>query len=161
MTTKHEVRKFLPWENCDWTLTVDPGSTTGFAVADTETGELLLCGQQPPFPFQQWVHFHANRLGPALTLVCERFTISQRTLKSSRAGSYDALYIIGTLRYLCEFYTGREMPFQQPVEAMNLFTDERLKAMGWYQKAFGHANDSLRHMGLWLAHRGVIKVPVL
>lgn len=161
MTTKHEVRDFSDRHGGEWLLAVDPGGTTGFSVANIMTGELILCGQQPPHKFERWVEFYAREMRDQLTIICERFTISQRTLKSSRAGSYDALYVIGALRYFSVEHCGRELHFQQPVEAMNLFTDERLKAMGWYQKAFGHANDSLRHLAFWLAQQGVIKVPIL
>lgn len=161
MTAKHGVREFASRDCREWVLAVDPGTATGFSVGNPENGELILCGQQPPHTFELWAEWYASQMGGRLTIVCERFTISQRTLKSSRDGSYDALYIIGTLQFLCRKYTERELHFQQPVEAMNLITDDRLKAMGWYQKSFGHANDALRHLAFYLAQQGAIKLPVL
>lgn len=163
MSAKVEQREFgnAGDANLAWTLAVDPGGTTGYSVANTDTGELLIAGQRNPFDFQEWLHFQADRLGTELTIVCERFTITQRTLKVSRGGSYDALEVIGTLRYFSLLRGGRDLAFQQPAEVMQLVSDARLKAMGWYQKALPHANDSLRHLAVWLAHRGVIDLPVL
>lgn len=163
MTRHSEMREFGNAWNTEipWTLAVDPGGTTGFSVADSDTGELLIAAQKEPFDFQQWLQFQAERLGDKLTVVCERFTITQRTLKVSRGGSYDALEVIGTLRYFSLRHCGRDLAFQQPAEVMQLVTDSRLKAMGWYQKALPHSNDSLRHLAVWLAHRRVIDLPVL
>jgi hypothetical protein len=140
-------------------LAVDPGGTTGYSIA--LNGEFTEAGQLPPLEFQTYAHEFAENWGPQLTIVCERFTISGRTLKVSRAGSMSAIEVIGCLRYFSETYCDRDLLLQSPDDAMGLYTDAKLKLLGWWQPGKGHANDSLRHLAYYLTKIGAIKVPTL
>jgi hypothetical protein len=141
-------------------VAIDPGGTTGFSGA-TDDGLLVFADQLPPFEFQEWLYAYATALGPLLHLVVERFTITQRTIKLSRAGSYDAIEVIGHARWVSHHFCDRDITMQQPADVMNLFPDARLKALGWHQKGRPHANDSLRHLAWYLAQAKVLKIPPL
>lgn len=140
-------------------LAVDPGGTTGYsyihqdAIEDGPTA-----GQMSPQEFMDWTYHVAENWRKQLTIVCERFTISGRTLKVSKAGSYDALEVIGFLRWASKHYCGRDLEMSSPSDVMSLFPDKKLKALGWYQPGLGHANDSLRHLARACAKRHLIRV---
>lgn len=146
-------------------VAVDPGGTTGFSFVeyDDETMELVSepqGGQFEPQEFYEWLAPLTVSWGFLLHLVVERFTISNRTLKVSRAGSYDALEVIGVCRYLSKRDCGRDLEMSQPATVMNLFPDKWLKERGWYIPGKGHANDSLRHLAKACAKRHLIKIRV-
>jgi len=140
-------------------LTVDPGGTTGFAwVNDAEDELVPIAEQLPPQQFLVWADMLADLWGEDLTIVVERFTITNRTLKVTRAGSYDAIEVIGTLRYFSKRSCHRDIELQQPADVMRLFTDDWLRARGWFARGMPHANDALRHCAYRLAKAGRIRV---
>jgi hypothetical protein len=142
-------------------VTVDPGGTTGYACASIRGEEALLPpvhGQLPPQEFCAWLEGVAGSWGERLTIVVEKFTISQRTLRVSRGGSYDAIEVTGVCRYLSRRTCHRDIETQQPAEVMRLFPDSWLRDHGWYVTGQGHANDALRHLALYLAKRKLIRV---
>lgn len=157
-------------------VAVDPGGTTGFSLAEArEIPALAVPGtergpsswsvslppggdQLPPQEFGQWLEQTTTTWREELTLIVEKFTISQRTLKVSRGGSYDALEVIGICRYLSLRDCGRDLEMSQPSEVMQLFPDTWLRERGWYPKGQPHAADSMRHLARALAKRGLIRV---
>lgn len=139
-------------------LAVDPGGTTGYSYAIDDV--LVDAGQLPPYEFQAYAESFTTQWRADLTLICERFTITQRTIKSSRGGSVEALEIIGCLRYFSLRDCGRDLIHQSPSDVMNLYTDEKLRMLGWYRKGQGHSNDSLRHLAYYLTQQGKLRVPV-
>lgn len=144
-------------------VAVDPGGTTGFSFVEysDEIGGLATepqGGQLTPQEFCVWLEGLTMQWGSLLHLVVERFTISNRTLKVSRAGSYDALEVIGVCRYLSLRDCKRDLEMSQPSTVMSLFPDKWLKERGWYIPGKGHANDSLRHLARACARRHLIKV---
>lgn len=136
-------------------LAVDPGGTTGYAWAEMhEAGELrVFAWQDPPMDFLSWAHNHIES-NPFCEVVVERYTITQKTIKLSRQS--DALEVTGALRYLAYLYGDRKIIQQGPSDVMRLFTDDRLKALGWYVPDKEHANDALRHLGYRLAQRKLV-----
>lgn len=146
-------------------VAVDPGGTTGYSFTEwsdemPEAGIMHTpkVGQLPPQEFCDWVYDLATQWGPLMTIVCERFTIGQRTLRVAKGGSYDALDVIGFLRWVSLHYLSRDLEMQQPSEVMNMFPDSWLKERGWYANGLGHANDSQRHLARALAKRKLIRV---
>lgn len=139
-------------------LAVDPGGTTGWATANHDTGVIDETGEMSPYEFECWAEALAQAWEGQLTIVCERFTIDQRTIKLSREGMHDALDQIGTLKYFSRKYCGRPLAMQE-VSAKDLFPNKWLKARGWYVTGGGgHANDALRHLAYRLKAEGVISV---
>lgn len=144
-------------------VAVDPGGTTGFSFVEYDDDDMVLTtdpvgAQLEPQEFTGWLEEQTKSWGFLLHLVVERFTISNRTLKVSRAGSYDALEVIGNCRYLSKRDCGRDLEMSQPSTVMSLFPDKWLKERGWYIPGKGHANDSLRHLARACARRHLIKV---
>ena len=142
-------------------IAVDPGGTTGMALGRHHEDEFKVVDarQFAPFDFCCWAEvWLSTETGPVdedIRVACERFTITERTLKVSR--QYDALEQIGVLRFLCQRY-GRTFEFQQPADVMRLFPDRWLKERGWYVPGQGHANDALRHLAYRAARLGLIRI---
>lgn len=138
-------------------MAVDPGGTTGYAWAERVAGEVkVYAWQDPPMDFLEWAHGHIASAHPDLECVVERYTITQRTIKLSR--QTDALEVTGALRYLMHAYRQSNIIQQNPSDVMRLFTNKRLKKLGWYVPGKEHANDALRHLGYRLAQRGLVEL---
>ena len=144
-------------------LAVDPGGNTGWAA--WEDGEVRW-GQIPGGLLGAAGHLTDREGGvctiphPALTVVTdvvviERYTIGERTVKFSRQS--DALEITGHLRAMADA-APQKVVLQQPRDAMRMFTDERLKAFGWWARGEEHARDALRHLGLYLAKQRLVRL---
>lgn len=138
-------------------LAIDPGTMTGFACAHND-GTLMFTDQYPRQEFCDWLYDYARTNGDELHVVMEKFTISERTLKASRAGSHDALSVIGMVQWASLHFCGRDLVWQQPNEVMALVTNDRLKALGWYVKK-EHARDALRHLAVRCAKLGLLRLP--
>lgn len=136
-------------------LAVDPGGTTGWASGYYK-------GVYPEFhsgEVRDWMEWCARVHSILMagdfdwTVVVERYTVTSETAKKTR--QYDALEIIGVLRYLCHL---TETPFvmQTPAEAKAFATDRKLHHMGWFTRGRGHANDAARHLLVYTAKAGLI-----
>jgi hypothetical protein len=137
-------------------LAVDPGGTTGAAlgVINDKTAKVSAF-QMTPLDFCVWAHRFVSENADGLVIVIERFTITQRTVQSAR--QYDALEITGVLKYLAHIYDV-ETRIQQPADVMRLFSDDKLKALQYYEKGKPHANDALRHLCYTMARLKWISV---
>lgn len=135
-------------------LAVDPGLVSGVAVW-CDDGSLTV-DQLDGSALWDMVEAEASaqRSGP-LTVVCESFVISARTIKASRQTW--SLEHIGVLKFLCRKH-GCEIVLQQASAAKSVVTNERLKQWGWYRPGRDHANDALRHLGLYLIQRRLIRL---
>ena len=131
------------------TLALDPGKVTGWAIATDnildQTGEYewgVFCGQLLD---SLWVSTE-NELRfcdvKIDEVVCERFLITERTLKVAR--QMEPLYTIGVVVAVCKWF-GVPLVFQTATEAKQLVPDSRLRLMGWYVPK-GHARDAVRHL---------------
>jgi hypothetical protein len=135
-------------------LAVDPGGTTGWVIGQEDTkGHLELQGigqERDQFKFCEMAEGLAEGIYRLHidVIVCEAYTISQRTIKLTR--QYEPLEIIGTLRYFAKKYN-RKFKLQKPGEAKGFMTDTRLRNLGWWQPGQDHARDAARHLGLYFA----------
>ena len=137
-------------------LAVDPGTTTGWSMLDTDATELWpIAGQLPYAQFQDWV---AEELSGRQDVqpVIERFTINAGSMKKSRAGMHDAIETIGVLRFLGRQVGWHEPLWQMPADVMRIVDDGVLRSLGWHRRGQGHANDSLRHLAVWALKTGRI-----
>ena len=122
-------------------LAVDPGLTTGWATWHYgEPGYFTQTEGQMEFLDQavQILDIYQPEV------VCEAYIITGETAKKSR--QYEPLEIIGALRWECH---RRGLPFklQTPAQAKGFATDDKLKALGWYNASKGgHSNDAARHL---------------
>jgi len=136
-------------------LAVDPGGTCGYAYLLND--DTVFASQLPPLEFLTCAHSWLSDF-PEMECVVERYTITQRTIKLSRQS--DALEVTGALRYLAHAYGGREIVLQQPADVMRLFTNDRLKELGWYVPGKEHACDALRHLGYRMTRSGQLALHV-
>lgn len=147
-----------------YVLALDPGGTTGFVCWGEVTGRPAIGGPGGPgvTSFGDFVDWRAvpklvERVcragGPEVTVVCETFTITAQTVKKAR--SYEALWIIGCVKFLTDKY-GSDLAMQSPAEAKGFMTDAKLRSLGWYVSN-DHTRDAMRHLGLWLFKNGKLE----
>lgn len=142
-------------------LSVDPGKASGIALfAFIEGGEpeLLWSGE---YQQEEYARPIREALGDAvmrsipIEIVCERFTINSQTVKNSQAPY--SLEQIGILKQ-CLMDIGiaaDDIYFQSPADAKAMFTNDKLKKLGyWHKGGEGHALDAIRHGLLRLVKSG-------
>lgn len=123
-------------------IAVDPGVVTGLVLwsdqCDLEEVYMHeIEGIKPAADLiKRWAMSISRR-----TILTEKFTISQRTIKG--AVKYESLYLNGWLAI--EY--GDDVTEQTPAQAKGLVSDEMLHHLGWWHKeGAGHANDAARHL---------------
>ncbi len=142
-------------------LSVDPGKASGiclFAFDGESDPEMLWSGeyQQNEYakPIREAIAMSIMD-GVKLEIVCERFTINAQTVKKTQAPY--SLEQIGILKQ-CMMDIGLDpesIIFQSPADAKAMFTNEKLKRVGyWHRGGEGHALDAIRHALLRLVKSG-------
>ena len=140
--------------NVKYVVAVDPGGTTGLAMYSPSEG--MSATQGKPYEIIEWI---GDSLDAIDIVYCERFTISQQTLKKSREGSNVAIETIGIIRWLCS-RAGIRFVEQTPGEAKGFATNDKLRAMGWL-KLPDHARDAARHLLLAVVKERLIDPKIL
>lgn len=134
-------------------LALDPGGTTGWAFADTDTGFVEFGevgnGLFGIMPLVIMSHDLDN-------LVVESFTITAHTAKIAR--SNDALYIIGTTWWHCK-QNDIAFTLQKPADR-KFATPEKFKRLGWNPTG-DHATQAAKHLLLFLFRQGLIEPEAL
>lgn len=149
-------------------LSVDPGKASGiclFEWAEGEEPKLAWSGE-----YQQKDYAQAIRLGLAAAkygsgkahIVCERFTINAQTVRNSQAPF--SLEQIGILKQclMDENYDIELINFQSPADAKAMFSNEKIKKLGyWHVGGEGHALDAIRHGLLYMVKKGWVPTRLL
>ncbi len=139
-------------------VAVDPGKTTGIAEYAPHLGKF----DSYEMGFDETCAFVENRLSAEsydVELVSEAFIITPNTGKNSQAPW--SLELIGVMRYLSRTKIGRDLVLQMPAAAKRFASDDRLRTVGFWTPARGHANDAARHLLLYTAQRGIIPAATL
>lgn len=128
-------------------LGVDPGTTTGLAFFNEGTRDIHMWAQQPAVTAVETVWESVGR-GEISQLVCERYDITQDTLRVTR--NADPYHVEGALKIHCAIH---EVPFFQVsrADAKRFATDEKLWTLGWFWKGQEHARDATRQLVTHLA----------
>ena len=146
-----------------YVLSVDPGKATGVALlhlAKDEEPKIIFSGEAQPEEFAGVIRNILKDFTEdysALTVVCEKFTITAQTVRNSQAPY--SLEQIGALKQILQdFGIDRDsIVWQMPVDAKKMFPNETLKTLEiWHKGGEGHANDALRHALLRLVKGGWI-----
>jgi hypothetical protein len=150
-----------------YVLAVDPGKVTGVSffnrVGDADP-ELIWSKEVEQIDFAKEIRqvFSRPEVLASLDVVCERFIINSQTVRNSQAPY--SLEQIGILKQ-CMFDVGFSADmifFQAPADAMAMFTNEKLKKLGyWHRGGAGHALDSIRHAVLRFVKTGWKPVALL
>ena len=125
-------------------MAVDPGKMTGVALFDGTNHQSFELDIDVVFTK---LYDLVKMYRPA-AVICEAFRITVQTAKNTQAPW--SLELIGALRLTCLLF---DIPFilQSPSDAKGFATDDKLKAMEWYNPSKGgHQNDATRHLMAWL-----------
>lgn len=141
-------------------LAVDPGGLTGWAWFAPDLDPAPFSGQDPPLDFLRRAESALERNGRDVLVVCEKFTISEGTVRKSREGALLTLRTIGALEWLAHKHGAEFDLTQTPAEAKALVTNDRLRALGWWKVGEDHSRDALRHLGLRLVKERRLVLPV-
>lgn len=139
----------------DAALAVDPGETVGGALAlrDGERWRVESSWMLPQQPFLEWAEHYVAAWAPGtIVICCERFSITQRTLRSGRSDEFHAIETNGVMRFLTR-KCRHPFVLQNPGDAKDFAPDARLREVGLYTPGPDHANDAARHAFLLLADR--------
>jgi hypothetical protein len=143
----------------DVVLAVDPGLMTGWVL--WEDGKIIEQGQNDFDSFCLLVDamfVPLTLVDKPTEIVVERYDVTAETLRKSR--QYEALYLIGVLRYIAL----REDIIFYPSQRSNkaFATDDRLRAAGWLSRPKTerrHENDAKRHLLTRLIKTKRMEVP--
>jgi hypothetical protein len=128
-------------------MMVDPGGMTGIAF-------LYLAHTPDPYFLADEYEFHdacrvieqaADSYKGKLVIGWERFDINAETHKKTRAGVYDALHVIGVIRYIALKYGCRALaPVQQHTPTPG--DRGKLEKLGWWVPGKDDAQSAACHM---------------
>jgi hypothetical protein len=143
-----------------YVLSLDPGKITGVALLRIEPGlDPVLensweLEQHEVAKIVREVIWNPT-IKDNIDIACERFVINAQTVRNSQAPY--SLEVIGILKQ-CLFDIGKsgdDIYFQSPANAMAMFTNEKLKKLGyWHRGGAGHALDAIRHALLRAVNSG-------
>jgi len=126
-------------------LALDVGKVTGASLWVTNYPERVITTEIPTrYKVRDVVEDLVLLNDNKVTIACENFVISQRTIKTAQ--DHNALRLIGWLDLFCEKHDV-EFHLRTASSAKSFATDEKLKILDWYTPSKdGHANDASRHM---------------
>lgn len=148
----------MPLPNDPILLVQDPGKTTGLVTYVPSTKSFNtheLDFENTARTILTAAATHRERL----VIISESFRITVQTAKNTQAPW--SLELIGAARMCSMLYCGRDIVLQDPAAAKRFASDARLRAMGWYSRGRGHANDAARHLLLFTATRRLIESDTL
>ncbi len=123
-------------------LAVDPGGTTGMAWwGYRPAGESVSFTEEP----DRFHLYDRVRVARPDVIICENFVPRSGALTFQP----EALRIIGYLEGWAQ-ENGVEFVLQTPAQAKSFATQAKLKAVGWWPKGLGHAQDAARHLLVYL-----------
>lgn len=141
---------------------IDPGLMTGMStwIGGLEL-ESTVQWDAKTVVAHVWHTIEAFGLRRSIHVVCERYDITPQTARMSR--QYDALHVIGALRFKCEIFNDRtntNVVFVQygRSDAKKFASDDRLRSVGWHRPGNDHANDASRQV---MMHLGTVQPEVL
>lgn len=138
---------------------VDPGTTTGLAIAAFGPDRLtpptavwsrqLLWDEAANFVRLELEHLARMKdESTAAIAVGEKFTINAKTAQRGQQGAEDALGMLGVLRRECYVAGIQLAKSQQAQPAKKLVTDDALRNLKFFAPGATHINDAYRHVVL-------------
>jgi hypothetical protein len=138
-------------------LAVDPGKTTGYGLLFVDDKGKLDSVSFNQLTMDDFLPAAAEMIedwGSRTTVVCESFTVTQRTTKQ-RGERLWSVEQIGVLRWLTTRALGSYLE-QSPSDAKSFATDKKLKSIGWYTVGMEHARDAARHALLYCVRGNLV-----
>jgi len=128
---------------------IDPGQTTGVSVWE---GTHLIRADQLHTKEMPDAAVHMEEfiaLWNPTHIVMEAYRIYSWKTKQHAGSDVHTLRLIGAIQYIAHL-RGIPVIFQGAGQGKGFCTDEKLKEWGFYQTAFRHANDAIRHVAHYL-----------
>lgn len=134
-------------------ISIDPGETTGYALAKKDHDKLYLAYDQARMNHSDFWAFlrETNKHGPVHT-VCEDFEFRQGKQKTGL--SLYPVELIGVLRLWCNNEQWYPLWMQKAAQGKGYYDDNKLKSMRIYQKGLDHGRDAARHLLHWFNFGG-------
>jgi hypothetical protein len=123
---------------------VDPGKTSGLAVLDGD--DFWSVDLDDPLDVCDEVHRMLRWKRPTVVAV-ERYTFTRAAGRMTR--QYDALEVIGALRYICHT-SGVSFVLRGASESARVGSPAVLRALGWWARGFDHRNRAAAQLALLL-----------
>ena len=139
-------------------LSFDPGGTTGWCLCSFSSDipeaapALLQVGEHSGDHknMLKWLNYiFMNYATPDVKVVCEAYRIYPSMARDHINSDVPTLRLIGAIELLCCQF-GLSITLQMASDAKQLTPDSRLKSLGLYQTSNRHANDSIRHVLLFI-----------
>jgi hypothetical protein len=129
-------------------LSLDPGETTGYALAAKDRDRLYLAYDQAKMSPAEFWYFLTNvaRHGDLHT-VCESFEFRQGKQKDGL--NLYPVELIGIVRLFCSNERWYPLWMQKAAQGLGHFDDIKLKNMGVYQKGVEHGRSATKHLLHW------------
>lgn len=134
-------------------IAVDPGKMTGICVLAIPVEEEPIMLASDELEVHEFAPYIRNQFDSRLQnlsvtteIVCERFVINAQTVRNTQAPW--SLEQIGILKQTMRDYglTEQSIIWQAPADAMTMFSNDKLKRLGyWHRGGDSHANDAIRH----------------
>jgi hypothetical protein len=131
-------------------LAIDPGVTTGYAIAQKDMNRMFIAVGQEKLDHYEFNYFLRNTLAPweQYTVICEDFKFRQN--KQQNKIVLYPVELIGILRLF--MYGDEDNLYMQEAWIQGdkaQFSDERLKELDLYPKGLQHGRSALKHLLYW------------
>ncbi len=146
-----------------YVLGVDPGGTTGLAIAmfdGMESGRPHAIWSDQ-LPWDEASDMLAKRLqhlsvvrGARVIAVGEKFVISPKSAQRGQTGIEDTMGMLGVLRREARLAGIETADLQKSADAKRTVSDQILRNLKLYMPGMKHANDAYRHCVLLANKRG-------
>lgn len=128
---------------------------TGWASYDTHLRHLQGASQAPANEFLDriipWLDTYPRPKD--VVVVCEPYIITVNTAKVSPGDEHWSIEQAGVLRHHSRWAGIEFVDKHSASNAKKFVSNERLRAIGWWQPGKGHANDALRQVLVHIAER--------
>jgi hypothetical protein len=129
---------------------IDPGGMTGIALWDRNS---FRADEHLPFPACQLIETYCQRLGSALYVGWEKFTIGPNTHKLTRQP--EAYEIPGLVKYLAQKHNCKMLKPAMP-DARLTATPKMLQSIGWWPYGKDDAQSAAQHMLSWMKRENCV-----
>lgn len=134
-------------------LSIDPGETTGYALAIKDSNKLFLAYDQARMDHQQfWQFLRKAHMYGIMHTVCEDFEFRQGKQKDGL--NLYPVELIGILRLFCSNDQWAPLWMQKAAQGKGYYDDNKLRGLGVYQRGVEHGRDAARHLLHWFQFGG-------
>lgn len=129
-------------------LSLDPGETTGYALAVKDHDKLFLAYDQAKLNHNEfWTLLRNTVRYDTVHTICEDFEFRQGKQKTGL--NLYPVELIGIVRLWCSNDRWYPLWMQKAAQGKGYYDDNKLKSLHVYQKGVDHGRDAARHFLHW------------